>query len=63
MPRGFLTLLDVRTPTLMMVGEPCGRRGRYNVQRLIEKHGADSAKLAEAPGVSQAEAMSNVGGR
>jgi hypothetical protein len=22
-------------------GGPCGRRGRYNVQRLIAKHGAD----------------------
>jgi hypothetical protein len=23
------------------VWEPCGRRGRYNVERLIAKHGAD----------------------
>jgi hypothetical protein len=31
---------------LTLVCEPCGRRGRYNVQRLIAAHGAD-AKLTE----------------
>ena len=41
MPRDFITLADVREPTLMLVCEPCGRRGSYNVQRLIAKHGAD----------------------
>ena len=41
MPRDFITLADVREPTLTLVCEPCGRRGRYNVQRLIAKHGAD----------------------
>jgi hypothetical protein len=33
----------VRAPTLTIVCEPCGRRGRYNVERLIAKHG--DAKL------------------
>ena len=37
MPRDFLTLLDVRTPTLTLLCEPCARRGRYNVARLIAK--------------------------
>ena len=41
MPRDFITLADVREPTLTLVCEPCGRRGRYNVQRLIAAHGAD----------------------
>ena len=41
MPRDFLTLADFRTPTLTIVCEPCGRYGRYNVKRLIAKHGAD----------------------
>jgi hypothetical protein len=41
MPRDFIILADVREPTLTIVCEPCGRRGRYNVQRLIAKHGAD----------------------
>ena len=40
---GAFTLLDVRAPTLTIVCEPCGRRGRYNVERLMEKHG--DAKL------------------
>ena len=40
MPRdGAFTLTDVRAPTLSLVCEPCGRRGRYNVARLIEQHG------------------------
>ena len=46
MPRDYLTLSDVRGPTLTIVCEPCGLRGRYNVERLIAKHGAD-AKLAD----------------
>ena len=33
------TLSDVREPTLTIICEPCGRRGRYNVDRLIAKHG------------------------
>jgi len=40
MPRdGAFTLSDVRSPTLSIVCEPCGRSGRYNVNRLIERHG------------------------
>jgi hypothetical protein len=47
MPRdGSLTLADVGEPTLSIGCEPCGRRGRYNVGRLIAAHGAD-AKLTE----------------
>ena len=41
MPRDALTLADVRAPTLTLVREPCGRPGRYNVQRLIAAQGAD----------------------
>jgi hypothetical protein len=32
-------LSDVREPTLTIVCEPCGRRGRYSVERLMAKHG------------------------
>jgi hypothetical protein len=40
MPRGgSLTLADVRDQTLSIVCEPCGRRGRYNVERLMAEHG------------------------
>ena len=40
MPRdGALTLSDVRSPTLAIVCEPCARRGRYSVERLVAKHG------------------------
>jgi hypothetical protein len=35
-------LADVREPTLAIICEPCGRRGRYNVERLIAKYGADT---------------------
>jgi len=46
MPRDFsLVLSDVRAPTLMIVCEPCGRRGQYNVERLMAEHG--DAKLTE----------------
>ena len=38
MPKDAFTLSDVREPTLTIVCEPCGRRGRYNV-RLMAKHG------------------------
>jgi len=41
MPRDAITLADVRQPTLTIACEPCGRRGRYNVERLIAEHGAD----------------------
>jgi hypothetical protein len=47
MPRGgALTLSDVLFPTLTIVCEPCGSRGRYNVARLIEEPG--DAKLTRA---------------
>ena len=46
MPRdGALTLSDVRGPTLAIVCEPCGRRGRYSVAKLLEQHG--DAKLTD----------------
>jgi len=35
------TLSDVREPTLTIVCEPCGRRGRYSVERLMAKYGDD----------------------
>jgi hypothetical protein len=47
MPRdGAVTLADVRSPTLSIVCQRCGRYGRYEVRRLIAAHGAD-AKLPE----------------
>jgi hypothetical protein len=46
MPRdGALTLSDLRSPTLSIVCEPCARRGRYAVARLLEEHG--DAKLTD----------------
>jgi hypothetical protein len=46
MPRnGSLTLSDVRSPTLSIVCEPCRRRGRYGVERLMAEHG--DAKLTD----------------
>jgi hypothetical protein len=46
MPRdGALTLSDVRGPTLAIVCEPCGRRGRYSVAGLMKLHG--DAKLTD----------------
>jgi hypothetical protein len=39
------TLSDFLVPTLSIECEPCGRRGRYNVAKLIEQHG--DAKLPE----------------
>ena len=45
MPRDALTLADVHSPSLTLVCEPRGRRGRYNVQRLISAHGADMRLL------------------
>ena len=39
MPRdGALVLSDLRSPTLSIVCEPCGRRGSYNVARLMDQH-------------------------
>ena len=46
MPRdGALVLTDLRQPMLSVVCEPCGRRGRYSVAKLIEQHG--DAKLTD----------------
>lgn len=45
MPKDAFTLSDVREPTLTIVCKPCGRRGRYNVERLIAEHG--DTKLPE----------------
>jgi hypothetical protein len=39
------TLSDFRVPSLSIKCEPCGRRGRYNVAKLMEQHG--DAKLPE----------------
>jgi hypothetical protein len=46
MPRdGAMTLADVRAPTIGIVCAPCGRRERYNVDRLMAEHG--DAKLTD----------------
>jgi hypothetical protein len=46
MPRdSSLILCDVRKPTLAIACEPCGRRGRYSVRRLMTEHG--DAKLTD----------------
>ena len=47
MPSDAITLADVREPTIEILCEPCRRRGRYNVERLIAKHGAE-VRLPEA---------------
>ena len=39
------TLSDFRVPTRSIECEPCGRRGRYNIARLMERYG--DAKLPE----------------
>jgi hypothetical protein len=40
MPRdGSIILSDVRGPTLSIVCQPCDRRDRYRVQRLMAQHG------------------------
>ena len=46
MPRdGAVVLSGLRSPALSIVCEPCGRRGTYNVARLMEQHG--DAKLTD----------------
>jgi hypothetical protein len=39
MPKDAFTLSDVSEPSLTIVCQPCGRRGRYNVERLRAKYG------------------------
>jgi hypothetical protein len=39
------TLSDFLVPTLSIECDPCGRRGRYSVAKLMEQHG--DAKLTE----------------
>ena len=47
MPRdGAQTLSEVRGPVLSVVCEPCGRRERYDVERLMRQYGWD-AKLTD----------------
>jgi hypothetical protein len=43
---GAQTLSEVRVPVLSVVCEPCGRRERYDVERLTRKYGWD-AKLTD----------------
>ena len=46
MPRdGAFILSDLREPTLSIVCEACGRRGRYRVDWLMAEHG--DAKLTD----------------
>jgi hypothetical protein len=45
MPRDFVTLADFPKATISIECKPCGRRGRYNVARLMEKYG--DAKLPD----------------
>jgi hypothetical protein len=34
-----MIMSEVRGPSLSIVCEPCGRRGRYNVDKLMAEHG------------------------
>jgi len=46
MPRdGAFILSDLRSPTLSIVCEPCGRHGTYNVASPMERRG--DAKLTD----------------
>ena len=45
-PDGALILSEVRVPVLTVVCEPCGRRDRYDVERLTRQYGWD-AKLTD----------------
>jgi hypothetical protein len=46
---GARTLSDLCQPMLTVICEPCGRRGRYSVAKLLEQNG--DAKL---PSLSEA---------
>jgi hypothetical protein len=39
MPKEAFTLSDISEPTLTIACQPCGRRGRYNVARLLANYG------------------------
>ena len=42
MPRSEVrNVSDIRESTIRIVYQPCGRRGRYGVAKLIERYGAD----------------------
>ena len=59
MPRdGALTLSDVRSPTLAIVCEPCGRRGRLSVARLMEEHGDATISYRELADCQKARSPS-----
>jgi hypothetical protein len=46
MPRdGSLALSDLLSPTRSIICAPRGKRGRYNVAKLVEQHG--DAKLTD----------------
>ena len=51
---GARTLSDLDGPALVIACDPCGRRGRYNIARLIAAHGDEAlpvllARLANCP--------------
>jgi hypothetical protein len=41
MPEKPKTLAEFKLPHMVLRCAQCGRKGRYNVARLIEKHGAE----------------------
>ena len=54
MRKDAFTLSDIREPTLTVVCQLCGRRGRYDVERLLARHGNAKilyllAKLTNCP--------------
>jgi hypothetical protein len=61
--------LSSRAVTEPVLGSPCGRRGRYNVERLIAKHGPDVrlpdllATLADCPRARSVSIHGGVPGR
>jgi hypothetical protein len=62
MPRdGAVVLSDLGNPTLSIVCETCGRRGTYNVARLMERHG--DAKLTDLIARRRARSASTIGAR
>jgi hypothetical protein len=58
-PKDAFTLSDVHESTLTVVCHPCGRRGQYNVERFMAKHGDAKilyllAELTNCPKVQSA---------